>query len=200
MTQANILDKTYYARKTALYYLQVLYDAIAVTLQKGPSCGECCVRSTPVVSYVEAEYIREGLVQFPGVKKEVLRRCSIWLGQAIGDRTKAAFDAFPHSLVAMQAQVYELRRTSCPFLKADSSCLIEPFQPLECRVHEIPSGARQPVHKMVERIFKVYPQHTGFLPTQLYALSRPEELAARASKLALADAMLARGTMEPLVR
>mgnify|MGYP001565127058 CR=1 FL=1 len=177
-------------RLEAQDYLKALYTALDLH-GAAPDCGDCCDRSTPVCTYTEAEYIRDHL-QDPCVKAEVISRSRLWLLME-GEATKTSFDDVAPR--GMRAQVTALRRQRCPYLQHDGSCLLFGLEPLECRLHVLPSSVRSFADPLLARIVAVYPQKTGFLPAQLMALLRLEEFTAWLSKRRIADAKTARGSL-----
>jgi len=189
----------YREQRRAEALLKGLYDGI--TAFAGPvDCSDCCERSTPVVSYTEAAYVRDHLHQLPrGTKARVVQRCRNWLLEQTGPATRGDFYAPAQDPLAAQREVRWLRAQRCPFLNRDGSCLLQGLEPIECRVHRLPPADRGPVYKIVERIMALVPQRTGFLPAQLLAQLKIEEYTQHVVGRMAPDAKTAMGGGRALV-
>ena len=189
----------YQEHRRAVALLKGLYQTLS-RFAGPPDCSQCCERSTPVVLYTEAAYIRDRLHLLPsGTKRQVIQRCRNWLLEQTGPATRGEFHLPSQDPLATQREVRWLRSQRCPFLNRDGSCLIGSLQPLECRVHPVPPGDRGPVYQVAERIMALVPQKTGFLPAQLMALLRIEEYTQQVVGRLAPDAKTAMGGGRALV-
>ena len=178
---------TYEKHQEAQGLLEIGYLALANAGYRTP-VPECCQR-TPVVSYTEAEYIRDRLHLHEILPSEILSAIKKWTVEWDGARRHQNVYS---PVIDSGSEVKALRQTPCP-LFIEGKCMIAGLEPLACRGHEVPSGARSAFDNMLARVFQILPQKTGFLPTQLWSLLDLEGFMAAASAKQIPDAVLAKG-------
>lgn len=182
----------YNADHRAQDLLHEVYTAVEAAFGP-PSCGEWCERATPVTTYTEAMYLRDrSHLLAPGAKRAIIRRSRAWLLEETGAATRTAFLQPVADPVRVRAEVRELRGKPCPF-RNGGTCLLAPLQPLECRLAAVPQRAHGAVMARMDEIGRVLPQRTGFLPSQLFAVFRLEELTAMVAQRRVPDAKVAVG-------
>ena len=187
----------YEERKEAIRVLKALYDSIALTIKERYD-SEFCEHTTPVVSNVEAEYVREKTYSLPyTVYQEAVKRCKEWLCRDEG-RKGNSFHV-PLFLNRSKVEITHLRHSECP-LFVEGRCSIYPLRPLQCRVQELPLEALGVVEDAMRKIFVLYPQKTGFLPTQLYALFALDDLEWMVEQHQVDDAKLAMGGLKVVMQ
>lgn len=187
-------------REEALRILRLLFTALDeddwVT-----DCSECCEHGTPLISETEAEYIREEIAKVPYERYlEILNATKKWFLKEEGVRTQSDFKEASLRPDVKRREVEKLRQNTCPYLRGDASCMLEGFQPLACRLPDDPRLIPANFIETIQKIFTIYPQMTGFLPSQVFAVLDQQGFFSYVANTAVDDAKLARGTYLPLVQ
>lgn len=199
----------YADRRQAIDLLTQLYVGIDLSDAPPVSCEECCAVSTPVCSYIEAEYVRENLHRLDRERwQAALDRCKEWLldsssqdrGYMVSrDRAKHPTRAWAIPFLEGRTDrlIKELKHRRCPLLQDDGTCLIAPLQPLHCRVMSLPHV--EAIEGIMLAIYRLVPQHSGFLPAQLYSLFQQEEYTQLVLSKQVSPAKSAMGSVKTLL-
>lgn len=178
---------TYERHKEAQNLLDVIYTTLRHNGFEAP-VPDCCSH-TPVVTYTEAEYIRDRMHLAEILPSDLLTPIKQWVERWDGRRK--AQDAY-HPVIDSEAEVKALRNTPCPMLQ-NGRCLVAGMEPLSCVGHSVPNEAREVVRQNMQNVINILPQRTGFLPTQLWALLDLEGFTAAAVSKQVPDSVLAQG-------